>query len=411
MAADRRSFGAAVAVFAATLLGFLSLGCVLPVLPRYVTGPLGAGDVAVGVAIGAFALTAVVCRPFGGGEADRRGPRRIAVIGLAIVAGASALLFVPAGLAGVIGARLVLGVGDAFMFTAAAAWIVDLAPVGRRGQVLGLFGLAVWGGLAAGSLAGELLLDHAGYRAVWAFATVCPALGAVLARAVPEPPRPAGSWPGREWLPRPVIVPGVALFLTNVGYATVAGFVVLLLGDRGVGHAGTVFTVYACAVVLARLVLGRLPDRFGGRRTAAGAAVAAAAGIGVLAVAGSLPVAALGAVVMGIGSALVYPSLALLVIDRVDPARRGVALGAFTGFFDLGVAIGGPLAGLIASVAGYGAAFGVAAACSLAAAGVALSSGLVHVRGQQQVATHGPALEPGQLDGRRKPGEKPGPVP
>lgn len=405
-----RPLAAAIGVGSAALLGFLSLGVVLPVLPRYVTGPLGDGAIAVGVVTGAFAVTAVVSRPFAGGEADRRGRRLIAVIGLSIVGVAGALLFVPAGLAGLIAARLVLGVGDGFMFTACAVWVVDLAPAGRRAQVLGLFGLAVWSGLALGSLAGELLLEHAGYDAVWAFATVCPLVGALIARSMPEPPRPQGAWQGREWLPRPAIVPGISLLLLNIGYATVAGFVVLLLADRDIGRAGAIFTVYAGAVVLARLLLGRLPDRLGGRRTAVGATLAAAAGLAGLAVAGSFWVAALGAVITGIGSSLAYPSLALLVIDRVEDARRGVALGAFTGFFDVGVAVGGPLAGLVAATSGYGAAFWVAAGCSIGAAAVAAGSGLVQIGGQQHIAPDRARLEPHEGKRRSDPGEQPRPL-
>jgi hypothetical protein len=53
-------------IFAVTLLGLLSIGATLPVLPRYVKGPIGAGDVAVGVVTGAFAITGLACRPLAG---------------------------------------------------------------------------------------------------------------------------------------------------------------------------------------------------------------------------------------------------------------------------------------------------------------------------------------------------------
>jgi len=388
-----RPLATAVGVGVAALFGFLSIGAALPVLPRYVTGPLGDGDVAVGVVTGAFAVTAVIARPFAGGEADRRGRRVVAFTGLVIVALAGALLLVPAGLGGVLAARLTLGVGDGFMFTASATWVVDLAPPGRRGQMIGLFGLAVWGGLALGTLAGELLLEHAGFDAVWAFATVAPLIGAAIAWAMSEPGRAPAPWRGREWLPRPAIVPGVALLLLNIGYATMAGFGVLLLAERGIGRAGAILTVYAAAVVVARLVLARLPDRFGGRRTAVGSLLVAAAGLAGLALADSFWAAALAASILGAGSALAYPALALLVIDRVEVARRGVALGAFTGFFDLGVAVGGPLAGLVAAASGYGAAFWASAGCAVLGAIVAAGSGLVQVGAEQDVDPDGARLE------------------
>ncbi len=74
---------------------------------------------------------------------------------------------------------------------------------------------------------------------------------------------------------------------------------------------------------------------------------------------------------MGAGMSLVFPSLALIVVRRVDDRRRGAAMGAFTSFFDLGVGLGAPFAGLIASVGAgshYPAAFYAGAcACALGA--------------------------------------------
>ena len=58
--------------------------------------------------------------------------------------------------------RLILGIGDGWVFTAGATWIVDLAPPERRGRVIGLFGLAVWGGLTVGPLLGEWVKHVAG---------------------------------------------------------------------------------------------------------------------------------------------------------------------------------------------------------------------------------------------------------
>ena len=72
---------------------------------------------------------------------------------------------------------------------------------------------------------------------------------------------------------------------------------------------------------------------------------------------------------MGAGFSLSFPSLALLVVERVDERRRGAAMGAFTAFFDLGVGIGAPLAGAVSALAGYPAAFGVGRGVRRARAG------------------------------------------
>jgi predicted MFS family arabinose efflux permease len=79
-------------------------------------------------------------------------------------------------------------------------------------------------------------------------------------------------------------------------------------------------------------------------------------------------VALAGALVMGTGTSLIFPSLALLVVRRVGDAGRGAAMGVFTAFFDAGVGVGAPLAGAIASLTDYRTAFLVAAGFALAGA-------------------------------------------
>ena len=281
--ARRPALAAFIGVFAATFLAFLAVGGVLPVLPRYVRGPIGAGDLAVGIVVGAFAFTAVIGRPIGGRLSDTRGRRAIVIAGLLICAAAGALYLVPAGVAGLVFARLVLGVGDGWVFTAGATWIVDLAPPARRGQAIGLFGLAIWGGLSIGPILGQAILDAASYDWVFAFAAITPLLGAAVALRVPDSPvAPVPRERGESLIPRAVVAPGAALALANIGYGTVAGFVVLHLSHRGVGHGATVFTAFAASVVLARLVAGRIPDTLGPVRAAAGAGCAEALGLALL---------------------------------------------------------------------------------------------------------------------------------
>jgi len=141
--APARSLAAFAGVFASALFAFLAVGSVLPALPRFVHGPLHAGDVWVGVVTGAFAFTAVVARPVAGRIADKRGRRAVVVGGCVLVAIAGGLYFVPAGVPGLIVARLVLGIGEGSVFTAGATWVIDLAPADRRGRMIGLYGLAV----------------------------------------------------------------------------------------------------------------------------------------------------------------------------------------------------------------------------------------------------------------------------
>ncbi len=378
--ASRPATVAFAGVFVACLLAFLGLGAVLPVLPRYVKGPIGSTDVAVGLVTGAFAFTAVVCRPLGGRLADARGRRLVVMTGALLSALAGALYFVPLGVPGLVLARLVLGAGEGLVFTAGAAWTVDLAPEETRGRAIGLFGLTIWTALTVGPLIGEGLRQAAGYGAVWAFAAAAPLAGAAVARALPDsPPTPAPETRG-AWIAREAVRPGVSLSLAAFGQAAFAGFIVLHLERRGIGHGVAVFTAFGAAVVGARVIAGRLPDVVGPRKSAVGAALCEACGLAIIGLAHGLPVAIAGAVVMGFGFSVLFPSLALIVVNAAGDARRGAALGTFTAFFDIGMGLGGLVAGLIAALAGYPEVFWFAAGCA-ALGGVLAAAGSARARG------------------------------
>jgi MFS family permease len=371
---QRSPYGAFAGIFAATLLTLMAVGAVLPVLPHYVKGPLDYGNLAVGVVIGAFAFTALACRPVAGHFADARGRRRVVAAGALLTAVGGLLYFLPAGLPGLIVARLAVGAGEGSVFTAGATWVVDLAPPGRRGRVIGLYGLAVWGGLSLGPLIGTTAFHAWGFDAVWAFTAISPFVGALVALLVPDHFRPSERRPARRLIARESVRPGIALSLATVGYAAMASFIVLHLGSMHIGHGATAFTAFAATVVITRLVGGDLPDRIGPVRCAAAAGAVEAVGLSLIALANSLAIALVGAVGMGLAFALIYPSLSLIVVNNVTDTRRGSALGTFTAFFDIGFAVGGPLTGLAASLGGYSAAFWLGAVC--AGATVAVASAL-----------------------------------
>jgi len=364
-------------LFLTALLAFVAIGAALPVLPAFVRGPLRSSDLAVGIVVGSFAITSVVCRPLAGRQADRRGRRIVLVLGSLAMALGGALYLLASTVPILILARLAVGAGEGAVYTAGATWAVDLARKDRRGLALGLFGLAVWGGLSLGPVLGELLRTNVGYDAVWALTAALPLAGAMIALRLPEPvPAGGARTPGRlALLPREARRPGASLALANVGYAALAGFVVLHLSARGIGGGASVFTAFAIAVFASRLILSRVPDRAGARITATVAAMFDALGLTIIALAHSLAIALVGAIVMGIGFSMLFPALALMVVGDVGEERRGSAMGAFTAFFDVGVGLGGPLAGATAVIAGYPAVFLLAAAAAVGAAVLAAGGG------------------------------------
>ncbi|MGH9013271.1 MAG: MFS transporter, partial [Acidimicrobiia bacterium] len=160
---------------------FMALSMLIPVTPLYAKGPLGAGDVGVGIAVGSLFVGAVLLRPYAGRVGDRLG-RRVLIIGGALVVAASTAAYgAIESLPFLVGMRVVTGVGEAAFFVGAATMITDLAPEARRGEAVSYWSVAIYGGLAFGPALGEAVLGDDRYLAVWlvsaALALAAAALG------------------------------------------------------------------------------------------------------------------------------------------------------------------------------------------------------------------------------------------
>jgi MFS family permease len=358
------------AVLGLAALCYVALGVVLPALPGHVTGDLGAGTVAVGLAVGAVSLSGVVLRPAGGRLADVRGARPVVIGGALAMAAGAALALLGGGIAWLIVTRLVVGAGEGAMMAACVTWLLWLAPPDRRGRALGHIGLANYAGLTAGPLLATQL--PRGLGAPLAVAAATPLVAAALA-LLPRAPGGTRQPSAAPLLARPALRPGAGLALVNVGYTAVISFSGLALAARGVA-AGAVIPLYATAIIALRTAGGALPDRLGPRRAVAGAACAAGAGLALLAAAGTVPLALAGAAIAGAGQAVAVPALGLLALRGVSESERGAVSGTFFAFFDVGVGAGGPLLGAVAAAAGPGGAIAAGAAASVAACTVLLAT-------------------------------------
>ncbi len=360
-----RSTSPAWPVLALVLLFFLAVGATLPALPGAVRAA-GAGSGVLGLALGVFPFAALAGRLVAGRATDRGG--RVATLraGLLVTAVAGGLLVLPVTLTGLVAARVLHGLADALVYTAASAWVLDRTPEDRRPQALSLLGAAIWGGYALGPLAGAAL----DLRAVGILVVTSAVVGLVLTRALPDSRAHGERARGlRSLLPRGVALPGTALGLGNLGYAALVGFLVVHLDDRG-GRGAVALTVFSVAVLSGRLVVVPLAARLGILRTLPYGLTAMAAGLLVIAGTGSTVVAAAAAAVIGLGYCLPFPALATLVAGRVPASQRGAAIGALTAFYDVFVGIGSLLGGLVADRSGTPAVFVLAAVGVLAAAAV-----------------------------------------
>lgn len=356
-----------VALTVSDLAYFSATGVLLAVTPLFVTGPLGSDEAGVGVAMGSFSVTTLLLRPLAGRWADRRGRRTLLVGGASLFAVGVLGHHLVTGLAALVAVRVLLGAAEALYFVAGFAALADLAPPGRAGEALSLNSLALYVGVAAGPLIGQVLLRWGGFGLAWSGALVLSALAAGLATRVPET-RPAvdpGTRPAGFVHPA-ALVPGAALFCGVAATSGFLAFAVLQARAVGVERWSIVLGAFGLTVTLLRLVLARAPYRMPALLVAAAALGTAAAGSAVVGTVRTPAGLVSGAVVLAAATALLTPAVFAAVFARVPATERGSAAATTSIFIDLGLGGGPLLMGVVAAATSVPAAFLVASALPFA---------------------------------------------
>jgi MFS family permease len=351
----------------------LGVGASLATVPFFVLQRLHGSKVEVGVAVAAISAAVVVARPVAGRLADQHGYKLLMLCGAATCALAGVAYYGAGNIGVLVAVRILHGAGEGAVYTAGAAWLVGLCPAQRRGRVVGLYGTAMWLGITLGALFGTVAMHLIGFAGVWGLCALVGVAGFASISAGQRPRAAAGAARRLVVLPVSTIMPGLALSLASLGYAALAAFVALHMMARGVADGIAAFNAFGFTYIGVRLFIGNVPDRLGPRRVSVWSALVEAVGLVIVAVAPNLVVVIVGGLVMGAGLSLLFPALALIVINRSDQSQQGAALGAFTSFWDLGIAVGAPVSGLIASISGYPAIYYVMAGCAVASAVLSLA--------------------------------------
>jgi predicted MFS family arabinose efflux permease len=351
----------------ADLAYFTSAGVAIYALPFYVTGPVGSDKAGAGLAFGAFAVTALLLRPFAGRLSDTVGRRPLLVAGASLGAAAMFLTSLVDSLALVVALRLLVGVAEAAFFVASFAALADLAPPSRMGEALSYNSLGLYVGLALGPPLGELLVKGFGFTAAWYGATVLALLAALIVSGIGETAtrRSAADGPA-QLIHRKALPPALGFFTSVVAMGGFLAFAALQADAVGLKGTSLPLFVYGSVVVIGRIAFAKVPDRLPPLRLGAAALVLMALGLTVTAAWGTAAGMLTGTALLGLGVTFSTPAFFSAAFATAAPSERGAASGTVSAFLDLGLGGGPILLGLVAESAGIPWSFGVAAAVALA---------------------------------------------
>jgi MFS family permease len=355
-----------VLVCVASLGHQTSFQLLLATMPLYVL-QMGGRETEVGMLMGIVAGAALAVRPASGWAVETLGRKKTMLVGPATFATASAAYAFAGSIPVLLALRTLHGLGIGTFNTGAPTLVSDQAPISRRGEALGYFGMSQNLSQALGPAFGLFILEAWGFG--WLFGISAGMALTSLALCfllkdhyVPGPPRRL-AW--NMFVSVKALQPMILVLGMSFATGSILSFVPLYGRSEGVSNPGFFFTIYALVMLLSRPVSGRLSDRVGRIAVAGPGMVFIGAGLGLLAFSGQWWSLALSAVILGVGLGAAMPALMALMIDLVEPAERGGAMSTFGIGMDVGIGIGSVVQGMVAEAYGFEAAFGLTAALTL----------------------------------------------
>jgi MFS family permease len=349
-----------------------------------------ASDAAVLSFIVAFGLSKALTNLGAGALAQKIGRRRLLIAGWAAALPVPLLIGVAPSWAWVVAANILLGINQGLAWSMTVVMKIDLVGPRRRGFALGLNEAAGYGGVAlAAGLSGVLASQFAA-RDVLVVAGAVIATAAFLlsivfvrdtaahvaleqslhhAGASEQQPRLRDAFARASFRVPALRACSQAGLVNNLNDGLAWGLVPLFLAARGasVAQVGLVAAVYPAVWATAQIATGHWSDSVGRKPLIVAGMLLQAGALGLLALSdGNVAVATGAATLLGLGTALVYPTLIAAISDVVTPVERAPVVGVYRFWRDMGYALGALIAGGVADALGYGGAIAVVAALTAA---------------------------------------------
>jgi len=363
-----------------------------------------------------FGVTKALTNYFAGRLSDRVGRKRVLVGGWVVALPVPFLLMWAPTWGWVLAANVLLGISQGLTWSTTVIMKIDLAGPARRGFAMGLNEFAGYGALAVSALATGYVAATYGLRPDpfylgIGFAVVGLALSVLLVRETQghahheakHHATPVVAMSQREifmrtsFTDRELSSISQAGLVNNLNDGMAWGLFPLFYAaaDVSLERIGWLAAIYPAMQGLGQLITGRLSDRVGRKWLIASGMWVQAAGIVLIVMSSGVVGFATGSVLLGAGTAMVYPTLLAAIGDVAHPSWRASSVGVYRLWRDLGYAIGAVIAGITADALGIHAAIWVVAAVTFAS-GVVVAVRMHETLGRERRFGSMPPRGPGR---------------
>ncbi|HEY8825635.1 MAG TPA: MFS transporter [Candidatus Limnocylindria bacterium] len=387
--ANWRQFALLVAVnaFVGAMVGLER--AILPVLGEQEFGV--ASRAALLTFIASFGATKALTNLAAGALADRVGRKQLLIAGWLIGLPVPVLIILAPTWEWVVAANLLLGVNQGLCWSMTVIMKVDLVGPARRGLALGINEFAGYLSVGLAAFAGSELAAATALRPQpFLLGLAIAILGLGLSLATRESvaharaearDRPSEARPSLRdiflrttWRDRALSAASQAGLVNNLNDGVAWGLLPLLFlaSGRDLQQVGVLAGAYPAVWGVAQLATGAISDALGRRWLIVVGMFVQAAALGVLATSPDFWLGLAAMAALGLGTALVYPTLLAVISDVAHPQWRATATGAYRFWRDAGYVVGALVGGVVADRLGLNWAVGVVAAITLASGLVTL---------------------------------------
>jgi MFS family permease len=335
----------------------------------------------------AFGLSKAITNYAAGRFADRLGRKPVLIGGWLVAGPVPFLLMWGPSWNWILAANVLLGISQGLTWSTTVIMKIDLVGPARRGLAMGLNEFAGYLALAAAALMTGWIAANAGLRPApfypgIAFVVIGVGLSALLVReTLPHVSVESATGRSSRELPAPAdVFWRTTLNDRNLSAVSQAGLVnnlndgmawglfplLFALAGMSLAHIGVLMAIYPAVWSIAQVGTGALSDRVGRKWLVASGMWVQACGIGIVILSSGFAGFAVGGVLLGIGTAMVYPTLLAAIGDVAAPSWRASAVGVYRFWRDSGYVIGAVLAGVTADLLGMAAAVWAVAALTFA---------------------------------------------
>ncbi|MGB9629448.1 MAG: MFS transporter, partial [Thermodesulfobacteriota bacterium] len=255
--------------------------------------------------------------------------------------------------------RIIQGIGLAFFSTASFTLITNIVPETHRGQTISYFYLSINFAFALAPFFGMVLINHfrfpLNFKILFLVYTALSLSCFFITLKLKKRPVVFLANPStkeQSWLSREALRPSIVAFLVTVNWGALTAFFPLYALSQGVNNPGIFFGVFALTLILVRGLGGRILDLYEREKVILPCLLGIIVSTILLAFSTNLAMFILVAILWGMGTAFLYPTLVAYTIDRAG-SSRGPAMGTFTALTDLGAGTGSVIMGIILELTNY----------------------------------------------------------